>query len=1157
MVDMNRFLFTLASSILFSIPSFSQAAVPQNLSYQGQLTSAAGTPVNNTVNITFRLYSALTGGTQLWSETQSVAVNNGLFNAELGKANQLNLPFDTPYFLGIQVGTDAEMQPRQALSSVGSALQAGAAATLNCTGCITAAHLASGVAVSGPTGPAGATGATGTQGPIGLTGLTGATGATGATGPAGAQGIQGLTGATGAQGSIGLTGATGAQGPQGVAGAKGLTWRDAWSTSTSYVTDDAVAHNGSSYIALAANTAVTPGTDATKWSLLAQQGATGQVGAMGATGPAGVAGVTGATGPSGTSSWTDGSGKVTTTVNVGVGTTAPTAALHVVGSVNIQGNNVQTAADTTNTLLGVGAGNTTMAGNYNVASGWHSLNANTTGMENTAYGVNALSANTTANYNAAFGANALGANTTGADNTAIGSAALNSNTTGNYNVAMGMLALYSNTTGSDNNANGWFTLYGNSTGNYNTASGKEALYSNSTGSHNVALGYKAGFSTTGDYNIDIGNQGVAAEANTIRLGDANQSKTFISGIRGVTPSVADGLPVIIDSNGQLGTTSTLSVLNVSGAMNIQGSNLQTAANVYNTLLGVSAGNVTMTGGYDTAIGTNALLTNTTGQLNTATGFEALRRNTTGSYNAAYGGNALALNTTGNYNTACGDQSLFYSTGNNNVGLGFNAGGMNMAGDYNIDIGNEGSSLDAHTIRIGDVNQTKAFISGIRGVTPSVADGLPVIIDSNGQLGTTSTLSALNISGAMNIQGNNLQTAADTSNTLLGLGAGNNTMTGSYNTVSGNFSFSANTSGGWNTAYGNSSLSSNTTGSSNTAIGLSSLLRSVTGVGNTAIGVESLAYNTIGSGNIAIGYRAGYYSSGSSNIGIGNIGVGGESNTTRIGDSNQSRTFISGIRGVTPGVSDGQPVVVDSNGQLGSALTLRIPGANGWDLANGQGDFQIGNSSYQLKIGVPIAGGGAGDIGFKSQGGMGRFSFFAAGGMRIVTDSAGAGSAGVSVAAGGGSWSSLSDRAAKKDLVEIDSGQILAKVAAMPLFNWRYKTEVSGARHVGPMAQDFYAAFGLGDSDKHITTVDADGVALAAIQGLNQKLEKALQEKDAQLRVQAEKISALEKDRLQQLARMAVLERQSARIAELEQQAARVAKLLSRLEQAEMHTALRQ
>ncbi|MCC6821934.1 MAG: tail fiber domain-containing protein [Verrucomicrobiota bacterium] len=82
----------------------------------------------------------------------------------------------------------------------------------------------------------------------------------------------------------------------------------------------------------------------------------------------------------------------------------------------------------------------------------------------------------------------------------------------------------------------------------------------------------------------------------------------------------------------------------------------------------------------------------------------------------------------------------------------------------------------------------------------------------------------------------------------------------------------------------------------------------------------------------------------------------------------------------------------------------------------------------------------------------------------------------------------SDRNAKENFKPVSPREVLDKVAALPLTEWNYKTDAS-MRHIGPMAQDFYAAFGLGPDDKHIATVDADGVALAAIQGLNQKLEE--------------------------------------------------------------------
>lgn len=84
----------------------------------------------------------------------------------------------------------------------------------------------------------------------------------------------------------------------------------------------------------------------------------------------------------------------------------------------------------------------------------------------------------------------------------------------------------------------------------------------------------------------------------------------------------------------------------------------------------------------------------------------------------------------------------------------------------------------------------------------------------------------------------------------------------------------------------------------------------------------------------------------------------------------------------------------------------------------------------------------------------------------------------------------SDRNAKRGFKPVNVKEVLAKVAAMPISEWQFKNDSQGSRHVGPMAQDFHAAFGVGATETQIATVDADGVALAAIQGLHQEsLEK--------------------------------------------------------------------
>jgi hypothetical protein len=111
----------------------------------------------------------------------------------------------------------------------------------------------------------------------------------------------------------------------------------------------------------------------------------------------------------------------------------------------------------------------------------------------------------------------------------------------------------------------------------------------------------------------------------------------------------------------------------------------------------------------------------------------------------------------------------------------------------------------------------------------------------------------------------------------------------------------------------------------------------------------------------------------------------------------------------------------------------------------------------------------------------------ASGGTIVYSNEGA-TSGVSLSAGSGTWSSLSDRNAKTDIVPIDDDAVLEKVATLPISTWRYKSE-RGVRHTGPMAQDFYAAFGIGEDDRHITSIDEDGVALSAIKALHRENEQ--------------------------------------------------------------------
>jgi hypothetical protein len=187
---------------------------------------------------------------------------------------------------------------------------------------------------------------------------------------------------------------------------------------------------------------------------------------------------------------------------------------------------------------------------------------NTTGSDNTAIGFVALALNTTGRDNTALGGSALSSNTTGGGNTAVGSQALNFSSTGYFNTATGEVALTFNTTGNGNTANGNWALFHNTTGNYNMAAGYSALYNNTTGSNNIAIGNDAAMNVanSNSNNIHIGTQGLSADNGTIRIGGntnlgdtAAQTQFFVTGVNGVQTGMNNAVPVLIDSNGQLGT----------------------------------------------------------------------------------------------------------------------------------------------------------------------------------------------------------------------------------------------------------------------------------------------------------------------------------------------------------------------------------------------------------------------------------------------------------------------------------------------------------------------------------------------------------------------------------------------------------------------------
>jgi len=105
-------------------------------------------------------------------------------------------------------------------------------------------------------------------------------------------------------------------------------------------------------------------------------------------------------------------------------------------------------------------------------------------------------------------------------------------------------------------------------------------------------------------------------------------------------------------------------------------------------------------------------------------------------------------------------------------------------------------------------------------------------------------------------------------------------------------------------------------------------------------------------------------------------------------------------------------------------------------------------------------------------------------------------AGVVLPGGGGAWQSVSDRNMKENFADIDGEEILRRLRDVPILSWNYKAQNARIRHIGPMAQDFMAAFHVGEDDKHISTIDPDGVALAGVKALDARTTTQQQEIDA-------------------------------------------------------------
>jgi hypothetical protein len=402
--------------------------------------------------------------------------------------------------------------------------------------------------------------------------------------------------------------------------------------------------------------------------------------------------------------------------------------------------------------------------------------------------------------------------------------------------------------------------------------------------------------------------------------------------------------------------------------------------------------------------------------------------------------------------------------------------------------------------------TRAAWGGLQGVPPGFADGVDntggAFWSLTGNAGTNPATQFIGTTDnvALEFHVNNLRVMRYEPGGGL-LPDSPNVIGGSrFNAVTAGV-YGATISGGGLTAMINNEVTANLGtvggGIDNTASGFAASVSG--GYLNTA----SNGYAIIGGGenNDATGlYSA--ISGGFNNLAAVNYSfVGG-------GDNN----FANGSRATISGGS--------SNNVTGEYAT--IPGGRS-NVASGNYTFAAGRRAVADDLGAFVWGDGT-DADIASPGDN-TFIVRAAGGIWFGTTSSPSIPAGrfINTSTGaflttGGAWTNASDVNAKSNFAEIDPQAVLETLMAIPVTTWNYIAEGDAVRRMGPMAQDFYAAYGLGDNDTSISTIDAQGVAFAAIQGLYQRSEAenallqtqidALQAENVDLQARIERLEAI-------------------------------------------------
>ena len=222
---------------------------------------------------------------------------------------------------------------------------------------------------------------------------------------------------------------------------------------------------------------------------------------------------------------------------------------------------------------------------------------------------------------------------------------------------------------------------------------------------------------------------------------------------------------------------------------------------------------------------------------------------------------------------------------------------------------------------------------------------------------------------------------------------------------------------------------------------------------------------------------------------GTVGGGGNNQAGNGTTSLIDRIYATVAGGLTNTASGSYAGVAGGRSNTASGSYAMVPGGYA-NTASGAFSFAAGRQARATTAGSFVWGDNtSANI---SPTAVNQFIARASGGVKFFSNAAG--TTGVVLPAGGGAWSNLSDRNLKANFSDVNGTSILMRVVSLPIQFWNYKSQDPSIRHIGPMAQDFAAAFGVGENNTTISTVDAEGVALAAIQGLyhqNRQLKRDL------------------------------------------------------------------